>query len=97
MTSELKALKTSNILAIGLVGFSGAFGFFLLRGVFLEHAGPLASALNLAASLLLFVACALAWPQLAAPTSARVSWRTLALVGVGCVLSLVARAPSVVV
>ena len=95
MASELTALKSRNILAIGLVGFSGAFALFLLRGVFLGQAGMLASALNLIAAVVLIVAAAITWPQILAPRSARASWRAIALVALGCGLALVARMPGV--
>jgi len=95
MASELKELKPRNIFALGLVGFSGAFAFFLLRELFVERDGLVAAGLNLVAAVLLIIVCAISWPQVSSPTSARVSWRSLALVIGACVLALAARLPAV--
>ena len=91
MASELKELKPRNIFALGLVGFSGAFAFFLLRELFIDRGGLVAAGLNLMAAVLLIIVCAISWPRVSSPASARVSWRAVALVIAACVLALVAR------
>jgi len=95
MAGELKELKPRNIFALGLIGFSGAFAFFLLRELFVEHDGFVAAGFNLVAAVLLMIVCAISWPQVSSPKSARVSWRSVALAIGACVLALAARLPGV--
>lgn len=94
MTSKLKELQPHNILALGVVGFSGAFAFSLLRDLFAKSGGLEAAGINLVASVLLIIVCAITWPSILSPTSARVSWQAGLLVLIACVLALVARMPA---
>ncbi len=94
MASEPKELTTRNIFAIGLVGFSGAFAFFLMRELFSNGGGVIAGGLNLVAAVLLILVCAISWKRISSPTSAQVSWQAVVLAAVACVLAVAARLPA---
>lgn len=94
MASELKALKPSSMFALGFIGFSGAFAFFLLRELFVGRGGLVADGLILSAAVLLIVVCAISWPGISTLRSARFSLRGLALAVVACVLVLAAQLPA---
>ena len=93
MANEVKRLGAANIIAVGMTGFSGAFAFFLLRELFVDHAGLISSAMKLGAAVLLLAACALTWPNVHSPMSARFSLPAFGLVIIACVLAVAARAP----
>lgn len=94
MAGELKALNPSSLFALGFIGFSGAFAFFLLRELFVDRGGFVADSLNLSAAVLLIVVCAISWPGISTLRSARFSRRGVALAVVACMLALTAQVPA---
>jgi hypothetical protein len=93
VASELGNLTTRNIAAIGLTGFCGAFGLYLLRELWRSHGGVAWAALNLMAAVILLALCASSWPALREPRTASASWHRFALAALACVLAVVARLP----
>jgi len=91
--NTVKSLSATNIEALALIGFSGAFAIYLLHELTEHHQNPLRVALNIAAALFLLGVRFVYWPLATNPRLARINWKAFALAGLAIVLALTARAP----
>jgi len=94
MATEMKAMKSRNYFAVGLVGFSASFAVFLVRQLWTKDLAPTAELLNLAAAVLLGAVCALCWPQVLKPQTATVKPLHVGLVVPAIALALDAPSPA---
>jgi len=91
--NTVKALSAANVAALALIGFSGAFGIYLLHELIDHHQNLLSVSLNVAAALFLFGVRFVYWPLAKNPRLAHLSWKPFVLAGIALVLALAARAP----